>query len=133
MQALGFVAQNRARRVEWMNDPEAKGVGQIDAERVLAEVLTHRVWADQRRGWRYTNPNLEELGLVRADYLALDEAAADDEAFAGGPVELAHASAAVRREALLYFLEAMRKALAVQVEALEPTAMDALSWAQMVW
>ena len=127
MQALGFVAQNRARRVEWMNDPEAKGVGQIDAERVLAEVLTHRVWADQRRGWRYTNPNLEELGLVRADYLALDEAAADDEAFAGGPVELAHASAAVRREALLYVLEAMRKALAVQVEALEPTAMDALS------
>ena len=76
MQALGFTAQNRARRVEWMNDPEAKGVGQIDAERILAEVLTHRVWADQRRGWRFTNPNLEELGLVQADYVALDELAA---------------------------------------------------------
>ncbi len=85
-----------------MNDPEAKGVGQIDAERVLAEVLTHRVWADQRRGWRYTNPNLEELGLVRADYVALDEVAADDEAFAGGPMELVRATPTVRREALLY-------------------------------
>ena len=64
---------------------------------------------------------------MRADYVALDEATADDEAFADGPVELVRAAPAVRREALLYVLEAMRKALAVQVEALEPTAMDALS------
>ena len=43
------------------------------AERTLARVLTHRAWVDQRRGWRFTNPNLEELGLVHADYLALNE------------------------------------------------------------
>ena len=46
MQALGFTAGNKDRRVEWMQDPEAKGVGQIDAERTLAQVLTHRVWVD---------------------------------------------------------------------------------------
>jgi hypothetical protein len=75
---LGFVATNRARRQEWMSDPEAKGVGQIEAERTLARVLAHRAWVDQRRGWRFTSPNLEELGLIRADYLSLDELAGDD-------------------------------------------------------
>jgi hypothetical protein len=79
-QALGFTAANRDRRREWMLDPEVTGVGQIDAERTLARVLAHRVWADQRRGWRFTNPNLEELGLVRADYVGLDDLVADDAA-----------------------------------------------------
>jgi hypothetical protein len=54
---LGFTAGNRDRRQEWMLDPEIKGVGQLDAERTLARVLAHRAWVDQRRGWRFTNPN----------------------------------------------------------------------------
>jgi hypothetical protein len=86
--ALGFVAANRDRRQEWMIDPELKGVGQHEAERTLTRVLAHRAWVDQRRGWRFTNPNLEELGLVSAKYLALDELANDDEAFATAPPEL---------------------------------------------
>jgi len=126
VQALGFTASNRPRRVEWMNDPEAKGVGQVDAERALAQVLTHRVWADQRRGWRFTNPNLEELGLIKAGYASLDELAADDDAFKSGPDELTRAHVAARRTALLILLEAMRSGLAVQVEALDPLATDAL-------
>jgi hypothetical protein len=48
-----------------MLDPEAKGPGLIDAERTLSRVIAHRAWADQRRGWRFTNPSLEELGLIR--------------------------------------------------------------------
>jgi hypothetical protein len=80
--ALGFTAANRERRQEWMSDPAIKGVGQVEAERTLARVLAHRAWVDRRRGWRFTNPNLEELGLVRADYVSLDELAADDSAFA---------------------------------------------------
>ena len=127
MQALGFAATNRARRVEWMQDPDAKGVGQVDAERTLAQVLTHRVWVDQRRGWRFTNPNLEELGLVRADYVSLEDLAADDAAFASGPDVLAQAPPEVRHHALHLVLEAMRKGLAVQVEVLEATASDALA------
>ena len=62
-----------------MLDPDVKGVGLVDAERTLARVLAHRAWVDQRRGWRFTNPNLEELGLVRTDYVSLDELAADEE------------------------------------------------------
>ena len=44
-----------------MADPEAKGVAAPDAERALSRVLAHRVWTDQRRGWRFTNPSLAVL------------------------------------------------------------------------
>jgi hypothetical protein len=53
--ALGFTAVNRERRQEWMFDPEAKGVPQVNAEQALSRVLAYRVWADQRRGWRFSN------------------------------------------------------------------------------
>jgi hypothetical protein len=56
--ALGFRAENVARRSEWMLEPDAKGVGQINAVKAITRVLAHRVWSDQRRGWRYTNPIL---------------------------------------------------------------------------
>ena len=50
-----------------MLEPDAKGVGQINAVKAITRVLAHRVWSDQRRGWRYTNPNLEQLALLRAN------------------------------------------------------------------
>ncbi len=124
---LGFTALNRARRQEWMADPEVKGVAQSDAEETLTKVLTHRLWADQRRGWRFTNPNLEELQLVRPTYLSLDELAADDEVIGGTSPRLAAARPAVRAEALQILLEAMRKGLAVATEALDRSNVEALA------
>jgi Lhr-like helicase len=124
-QALGFTASNQGRRQEWMLDPEAKGPGLIDAERTLTRVIAHRVWADQRRGWRFTNPSLEELGLVRAHYVGLDELAADEAAFENGPVALRVATADQRKEALLILLDTLRRGLAVTADALEPAEVDA--------
>jgi hypothetical protein len=126
-QALGFIAANQGRRQEWMLDPEAKGPGLIDAERTLSRVIAHRVWGDQRRGWRFTNPSLEELGLIRAQYVGLDELAADDAAFENGPVELRVATPDQRRRALLVLLEALRSGLAVTADALEPAEVDAIA------
>ena len=123
--ALGFTAANRNRRQEWMLDPEIKGAAQIEAERILSRVLAYRVWADQRRGWRFTNPSLEELGLVRADYVALDELSSDDEAFADAPPELKHATVEKRREALFVLLDTLRRGLAVTADALDPTTLEA--------
>jgi len=124
--ALGFSAANRERRIEWMLDPVSKGAGQVDAERTLSRVLTHRIWADQRRGWRFTNPNLEELGLVRADYISLDELAEDDAAFNGAPPELRNATPTKRREALFILLETLRRGLAITTDALDPAEVEAI-------
>jgi hypothetical protein len=89
-------------------------------------VLAHRAWVDQRRGWRFTNPNLEELGLVHADYLSLEELAADNGAFASAPPELRSATLATRREALRLLLDHLRQALAVTTDALDSQSVEAL-------
>ena len=116
-----------SRRAEWLSRPETIGVGLIEAERALARVLAHRVWADQRRGWRFTNPSLEELGLVRAYYVGLDELAADEAAFENGPIALRAATANQRKEALLILLDTLRRGLAVTADALEPAEADAIA------
>ncbi len=124
---LGFFAANEARRAEWMADPSVKGVDRIEAERCLTRVLAHRVWVDQRRGWRFTNPNLEELGLIRPDYPSLEEAAADDSIWSCAPERLRAASPGLRRDAMFEVLEAMRRGLAVASETLDDAAMESLA------
>ena len=81
---LGFVAANPGRRAEWLVEPELKGANLLTAERAMREALAHRFWIDQRRGWRFTNPNLEQLGLIEARYVSLDELAQDGAAFEFG-------------------------------------------------
>jgi Lhr-like helicase len=126
-QALGFTAANQVRRQEWMLDPEAKGPGLNDAERTLSRVIAHRVWADQRRGWRFTNPSLEELGLVRADYIGLEELADDDAAFETGPAVLRAATPDQRKQALRTLLDTLRRGLAVTADVLDPGEVDAVA------
>src|SRR5262249_24549312 len=127
--ALGFAAVNRNRRQEWMLDPEAKGAAQVNAEQTLGRVLAYRIWADQRRGWRFTNPNLEELGLVRAEYVSLDDLAKDDDAFANAPPELRNASAETRRMALVELLTHLRHGLAITTDALYPANVESIAHA----
>jgi hypothetical protein len=125
--ALGFTAANRDRRQEWMIDAESKGVAQVNAEQSLSRVLAHRVWADQRRGWRFTNPNLEELGLVSAEYVSLDDLAADDAAFINAPPELRLAKPETRRAALVELLTHLRHGLAVTADALDPATVESIA------
>lgn len=121
---LGFVADNADRRDEWMDAPETKGQHRQDAERALSRVLTYRVWVDQRRGWRFTNPNLEELGLVTAHYPALEELAKDDAAFADAPLELRNLPASRREHVMRILFEALRQGLAITADALEQQTVE---------
>lgn len=126
-QKLGFTAEHLKRRQEWMINPDAKGAAVVDAERALTRVLSYRTWADQRRGWRFTNPNLEQLGLVRARYVSLDDLAADDAAFADGPDALRRAAPDVRSQAINILLDAMRGGLAITCEALDAAQVESTS------
>jgi Lhr-like helicase len=126
-QKLGFVAANRNRRKEWMADPEAIGVRQLDAERAIGQVLGHRVWVDQRRGWRFTNPNLEELGLVQAIYPGLDEFVADEEQFRNTPSILMQASPQIRREAFRCLFDHLRRGLATTSDSLQQATTEQIA------
>lgn len=127
-QALGFLADSKFtdRAAEWLANTGLKGQARIDAEQTLRQNLQHLFWIDQRRGWRYTNPNLEQLGLLTARYKYLDEIAADDEEFANSEI-LSSASVAERQEALKQLFDHMRKWLAVDCSALEKLKLEALA------
>lgn len=125
--ALGFDAPIKSRedpaqshRREWMQDPSAVGRDLADAEETLRFVLAYRAWYDQRRGWRYTNPNLEELGLLQAEYVELEAFCTNDALFKDAPSLLREASATVRGNVFTCLFDYMRKGLAVDAAALDP-------------
>ena len=112
--ALGFDLPDPAIREEWLREPTLVGHARLEAERTLREVLAYRAWFDQRRGWRYTNPNLEQLGLLEVRYEGLEELAGDDAWFEGGPAILVDASPEVRAKALTVLFDHLRTWMAVQ-------------------
>lgn len=124
--ALDFVGENRDRRTEWLVEPELKGANLLNAERSLREAFAHRFWIDQRRGWRYTNPNLEQLGLIEVDYLSIDDMAAETKAYEQCPV-LAQASIEERKKAATVLFDALRKGLAIECDALDRSRIESLS------
>ncbi len=118
--ALGFRAapQFTDRADEWLINPNLKGQAREDVESTLRESLQHRFWVDQRRGWRYTSPNLEQLGLVCASYDYLDQIIFDDEEFRNSNV-LESARPQERKAAFIILFDHMRKGLAVNSQVLE--------------
>jgi hypothetical protein len=119
--ALGFDLEIQERLQEWMADPKAKGLPQRQTtEETLTRLLAHRVWTDLRKGWRFTNPNLEESGLIEVRFIGLDELAADDEEFSRC-AKLASLSSSKRKLLFTALFDYMRKGLAIATEALDRT------------
>jgi hypothetical protein len=126
--ALGFLAgpEFRGQADEWLVNINVKGQRRVEAEAILRENLQHLFWVDQRRGWRYTNPNLEQLGLLQASYKFLDDIAGDDEEFESS-AWLRVASVEERRSALKALFDLLRKGLAVDCNALNRIKLEALA------
>ncbi|AGH51753.1 DEAD/DEAH box helicase-like protein (plasmid) [Sphingomonas sp. MM-1] len=130
--ALGFDPESVDRRAEWMLDPNPASFAALDeAKKAVNRVLAYRLWNDLRRGWRYTNPNLNQLDLLRVEYPGIAMLAGDDRACAGMDQEqlndgqrrgfelLSQISSDVRREMFRLMFDAMRQGLAVAVDALD--------------
>jgi Lhr-like helicase len=124
--ALGFTRAHRDRLGEWLADPELLGVQLLRAEETLRGVLAHRIWVDQRRGWRYTNPSLEDLGLISAEYLGIDELLKDTKLFETAPDPVRHIDPTKRRLAFSILCDALRRGLAVHARALDDAEVEAL-------
>lgn len=119
--ALGFDLENPSRLGDWMQDPNVKGyANRQQAQDVLAEILAHRLWADLRRGWRYTNPNLEEVGLITARFPGLDDLASDEEEFEDCQ-HLIDLGVEGRKALYEILFNHMRQGLAVSTDALDKT------------
>ena len=123
---LGFDRTDAQVRAEWLFESTLRGFNLQEAERTLRQVLAYRIWFDQRLGWRYTNPNLEQLGMVRVEYLGIEDLAADDDLFAGSNRLLKQASHAVRATVYRELLDYMRKRMAIRSQVLDTAVLEQL-------
>ena len=130
--ALGFEPENDDRRHHWMLDPEPLGFQALDkAKKAVGRVLAHRLWNDLRRGWRYTNPNLDQLDLIRVDYPGIPALANDAKTCSGveqaglddnqrrGFGLLEQVLPEAREDMFRELFEFMRQGLAIAVDALD--------------
>jgi ATP-dependent helicase YprA (DUF1998 family)/very-short-patch-repair endonuclease len=94
------------------------------AQSALRDVIDYRLTLDLRRGWRITAPNLEQVGLMRVTYDAIDDIAADDKRWATTHSGLAGATAEARREIIRVLLDVMRRELAIYTPVLQSDKQD---------
>jgi hypothetical protein len=124
--SLGFDSSSPDIRAEWLLEPSLRGFNLQDAESTLRQVLAYRVWFDQRRGWRYTNPNLKQLGLLEVEYASLNELVEDASLFTDAPPELFNASPAVRTKLFRALFDYLREWMAIRSQVPEPTVIEQL-------
>ncbi|MEZ5278967.1 MAG: DEAD/DEAH box helicase [Acidimicrobiales bacterium] len=104
---------------DYASEPELKGFARTDTDRALQGVLAYRVYRDLERGWRLTQPNLEQTGLLEIEYESLTELAADEDEWRQAHPALAEATRETREFVLRVLLDTIRRELAVKVEAME--------------
>jgi superfamily II DNA/RNA helicase len=104
--------------VEYAQNPDARRAAKDEIDRAFREVLAYRLYGDLQAGWRFTSPNLEQVGLLEVDYPFLDELCADESEWSGCHEALADASPAERHELCRAILDWLRHELAIQVDPL---------------
>ncbi len=127
--ALGFDRDDPGVRGEYMQDPEVKGNARRQVQDIMRAILGYRVYYDLRRGWRFNNPNLEQLGLIRIEYQDLDDLAKDASEWSDAPLVLQAASPAVRKRLLEMLFDAMRQGLCLASRYLDRAELDKLKTA----
>lgn len=105
-------------------NPDLRGVAATETDRALRDVLGYRLYLDLRRGWRITSPNLEQVGLLSVDYMALEDAAADGEVWATYGDVVASTPQDVRFELLHTLLDFLRRGLAIRVDYLDKERLE---------
>ena len=104
----------RLTQTDYASSPDAKGAKAEGARRALRDVLGYRLYFDLRRGWRFTHPNLEQLGYLSINYASLVECAADQVEWTKCHPLLAAASPSVREKLLHELLDRMRRGLCIK-------------------
>lgn len=103
----------------YAKDPAETSGAMRRNEEALALLLEYRIYEDLRRSWRVTQPNLEQCGLLRFDYLDLHEICAMPRYWDGHEV-LKDSSPNERERIIRILLDHMRCELAIDAPCLDP-------------
>jgi Lhr-like helicase len=121
--ALGFGRTDEATLVEYLRTPKLMGLARQEAQRTLRYIIGYRLLRDLRRGWRFNNPNLDQLGLLAISYRSLGELCSDSAAF---PANSALSKLSIEHRAILcrMVFDAMRRGLCLETRYLDPVEQD---------
>jgi superfamily II DNA/RNA helicase/very-short-patch-repair endonuclease len=99
---------------------DLRGAARLDALEIFRKVLGYNLFRDLQGGWRITSPNLERCGLLRFQYLGIDELVEDQEYWGSGEfcAQLVAADSGLRQEVFTVLLDHLRRNLAVKEENL---------------
>lgn len=108
----------------YASDPTVRFRALDETKAAFRSVLGYRLYHDLRRGWRITAPNLEQCGLLRIDYLSLDELSRAEDIWESLHSVLAQADADTRTRVCKTLLDYMRRGLAIKVDCLDAAVQE---------
>jgi superfamily II DNA/RNA helicase/very-short-patch-repair endonuclease len=104
---------------QFASDPTVKFAGLTDTQKAFRQVIGYRIYRDLSRGWRVTSPNLEQCGLLKIDYISLDEVCSAEDVWADSHEGLVTASQEERTRISRTLLDYLRRELALKVDYLD--------------
>ena len=111
---------------DFLREPVNDGPGYDRGRQAMTNLVEYLALEDLSRGWRITQPNLEQTGLLRIEYDGLSELASDDDRWRGLPA-LTDAAIDARERVLHVFLDHLRMQLAIDAEELTSEAVRRLA------
>ena len=111
--ALGFDSDDPAVLGEYLRNPSLIGLLRMEAQQALRFVLGYRLIRDLRKGWRFNNPNLDQLGMVEVAYRGLEECCAHEPSFVDSHTVIKNLKPAQRATLARFVLDDMRRRLCI--------------------
>ncbi len=117
---------------DFLLQPVDSGPGYDQSKRAMVDLLEYLLLEDLSRGWRITQPNLEQTGLLRIAYPGLDQLALEHHRWQPLPV-IADADANRRENVLKAFLDHLRMNLVIDANPLTTDAQRSLTHRADQW
>ncbi|TCC29718.1 DEAD/DEAH box helicase [Kribbella speibonae] len=118
---------------DYARNPDVEYAPKDKTVRALRESVAYRVWADLRRGWRITMPNLEQTGQLLLSYAGIEQLAADEPKWASLGQPLAGAEPATRRLLMQTLLDEMRRNICIESLYLTEDRYEDIKRASQEW
>lgn len=120
------LAQLQLEPIDYAANPRAKGKKAEEDKETLRNVLGYRLYHDLKRGWRVTNPNLEQLKLLQIEYQGLQDCCQDEEEWGKCSSEISSLSSDERFDIAKKLLDLMRSSLCIKTIYLDSSFLEKL-------
>lgn len=122
--ALGFDSVDYATLAEYLRTPKLMGLARQEAQRTLRFIIGYRLLRDLRRGWRFNNPNLDQLNLLTIRYRGLDDFCNEASLFDSAGSVLRKLNPHNRAALFQVVFDEMRRGLCLETRYLDPVEQD---------